>query len=113
MATTDPCREPCREDIVTTMEGEHNYAKERELAPCAPPQPADKAEADGKARDSLKEYGTTWCAKGSCPHPKDCKPHLSEIRNVGYKIEKRPADKGHINCFVIATVSGKVSCRCE
>jgi|GEM_PF-4651139 len=106
--------DPCREEIVTTISGEFKYATIDQNADCGSPSPSDKAEADSNARDNLRAYGVTWCGKGSCaPGQGQCKPRLSEIRNVSYATESRPAPEAKKNCFVVATISGKVSCRCE
>jgi hypothetical protein len=105
---------PCRESITTRMKGEHEYKIVDSDEDCPAPTPDDMAEADANARDNLLKYGTRWCAKGneSCSN-RQCVPSLSDIQNQGYTTESRPKTDRKKGCYVIATISGKVSCHCK
>lgn len=103
----------CFEDITTPMDGEHVYQTVAANAACPAPTPAQKAQAAIKARTNLMTFAKTWCAEGEseCRTRNGCTPVLSGIKVNSYTPGSR-AKEGRKECFVTASITGTVSCRC-
>ena len=109
---SDDVATACFEDITTPITGEAVYATVATNEACPDPTPAQKAKAAIDARKNLLTFATTWCQEGAgaCATPNGCTPVLSGIR-VTYTTGSRPID-GKKACFVTASITGTVSCRC-
>lgn len=110
---SDDASTACFEDITTPMDGEAVYATVATNEACPDPTPAQKAKAAIEARKNLMAFATTWCKEGNqaCTTPNGCTPVLSGIRVTTYTPGSR-AKEGQKECFVTASITGTVSCRC-
>jgi hypothetical protein len=104
----------CFEDITTPIDGERVYRTVGADDPCPEPTPAQKAQAAIEARKNLLAFATTWCREGAgaCATPNGCTPVLSGIKVTTYTPGSRATDDGRKACFVTASITGTVSCRC-
>lgn len=111
---SDDAATACFEDITTPMEGEFVYKTVEANESCPAPTPAQKAKAAIEARKNLAAFAATWCEEGNraCTTPNGCTPVLSGIRVISYTTGSRPKDSGKKACFVTASITGTVSCRC-
>ena len=111
---SDDAATACFEDITTPIDGAFVYDMVATNEACPDPTPAQKAKAAIEARKNLAAFAKTWCEEGNraCTTPNGCTPVLSNIRVTAYTTGSRPKDNGKKACFVTASITGTVSCRC-